>query len=363
MQARDGQTALLPCAHDSPTLSRAGIPFEFPLAGAWARWLARSFDIWWQTGLVALAAGQAIGSVAPAFLRWLDTPFGWKLFGLACIPAGLLLDAALHAVAGNTPGKAMLGRHLMRTDGRAPRLGELAGRNLRLWWAGLGLGLPVVLLLTMARQGLRLRGGRPASYDGGRFLVRASPVGFLRRSVFGAMFALLLGVVVALDAADRQDSRDIAAAQAAPRHAWTNPATGLTVQIAAQWLAEVRLADNGNGGDSVHYLFTEQGGRAVVLLAFDEQGKTALPPYTRALMDLLAGDVVLDGRRFDDFRGQSSWVASGEGRDGAMAMQLRVVPVQGRAWRVMVMQAPPLAATDDLVQELTGALWDSVLPP
>lgn len=376
-------TPLLPCAHASPALApmRPGLPFVLPLARAWPRWCARSFDIWWQTGLVALAAGHAIGSAAPAFLRWLETPFGWKLFGLACIPAGLLLDAALHAVAGSTPGKAMLGLRVLRADGQAPRFADLAARNLRLWYAGLGLGLPLVILLTMARQGLRLRGGRPASYDSGRFLVRASPVGRLRKSVFGVLFVLLLGVVVALDAADRQDSRDIAAAQAAPRHAWTNPVTGLTVRIGAQWQAEVRIADDGNDGgngggsdggkdggnhsgkDSVHYLFTERGGRAVVLLAFDEQGKTALPPYARALMDRLAADVVLKHRWFGDFRGQPSWGATGEGRDGAMTVRLRVVPVQGRAWRVMVMQAPPLASTDDLVQELSGALWDSVLPP
>ena len=371
MQALVPRTPLLPCAHASTALAPTlpGLPFALPLARAWPRWCARSFDIWWQTGLVALAAGHAIGRAAPAFLRWLDTPFGWKLFGLACIPAGLLLDAALHAVAGSTPGKAMLGLRVLRADGRTPRFAELAARNLRLWYAGLGLGLPLVILLTMARQGLRLRGGRPASYDSGRFLVRASPVGSLRKSVFGVLFVLLLGVVVALDAADRQDSRDVAAAQAAPRHAWINPVTGLTVRIGAQWQAEIRIADGGNDGgkdggkDSVHYLFTEPGGRAVVLLAFDEQGKTALPPYARSLMDRLAADVVLKHRWFGDFRGRPSWVATGEGRDGAMTVRLRVVPVQGRAWRVMVMQAPPLASTDGLVQELSGALWDSVLPP
>ncbi|UVW27355.1 RDD family protein [Massilia sp. H6] len=364
MLVRDRCTALLPITQASaaPAWLHPGLPFELPLARAWQRWCARSFDIWWQTALVALAAGHAIASVAPAFLRWLETPLGWKLFGLACIPAGLLLDAALHAVAGSTPGKALLGLQVLGADGRTPRFGELAGRNLRLWYAGLGLGLPLLILLTMARQGLRLRGGRPASYDSGRFLVRASPVGCLRKSVFGVLFVLLLGTVVALDAADRQDSREIAAAQPAPQLAWTNPVTGLAVPIGAQWQADVRIVDNGNDSDSMHYLFTERGGRAVVLLAFDEHGKTSLPAYTRALMDRLGADLVLEHRRIDDFRGRPSWAASGAGRDGATTVRLRVVPVQGRAWRVMVMQAPPLAATDDLVHELSDALWESVLP-
>jgi hypothetical protein len=37
--------------------------------------------------------------------------------------------------------------------------------------------------------------------------------------------------------------------------------------------------------------------------------------------------------------------------------------VDGRAWRVVAMQSPPAAYTDDLVRDLSGALWDTVLPP
>ena len=50
--------------------------------------------------------------------------------------------------------------------------------------AGFGFGLPFVCLLTMARQGLRLRRGEPASYDDDYFLVRARPVGRWRRGAF-----------------------------------------------------------------------------------------------------------------------------------------------------------------------------------
>ncbi len=53
----------------------------------------------------------------------------------------------------------------------------------------------------------------------------------------------------------------------------------------------------------------------------------------------------------------------GEGRDGAVQVQLRVVQVRGKAWRLMVMQSPPAAYTDDLVQELGEQLWYTVAPP
>lgn len=336
---------------------RFALPSESP-ARAWPRWFARTFDVWWHTGLVATVLGFALCRTSPGFLRWLETPFGWKLFGLACIPAGLLLDAVVQAVAGNTPGKAMLGLRVVTADGRFPGLREILGRNMGVWSAGFGFGLPAVSLLTMARQGLRLRRGEAASYDDDYFLVRARPVRWWRKIVFAISFLLLFLVVVVLDAMDRQDSREMAAVLAASPYAWTNPATGRMATVPPQWRHETFTDEDG----LVLHVFTEHTEHAVVLLAREAHGEATIAQYSRALVERLENQFALPGGQLEEFRGKSSWVVTGEEKDGAARVRLRVVEVNGAAWRVMAMQSPPAAYTDALVLGLEQGLWDTVTP-
>lgn len=360
MQPLDQQTILF-CSAPG-TVARPPVACEdlpaFPLAGAWSRWFARSFDVWWQTALVALLLGHVFGLLSPAFLRWLETPFGWKLFGLACIPAALVLDAALQALAGNTPGKALLGLRLITTDGRAPGFRELVRRNMKLWRDGLALGLPLLSLVTMARQGLRLRKGMQASYDKTDFLVSAGASGWVAKGVFGAAFAGLFCAILILDGVDRQDSREASIMLEAPPSDWTNPVTGRIARIGPQWRLEVRAGADG----SVQHLFTQHSGHAAVLFAHEETGGRALRQDAQALADRLADRFELADSYFAEFRGRHSWVGRGMHKKGPERVQLRIVEVDGKAWRVVAMQSPPAAYTDDLVQELSGALWDTVAP-
>ncbi len=337
--------------------ARLGLSVDVP-ARAWPRWFARTFDVWWHTGLVATALGFLLCRTSSGFLRWLETPFGWKLFGLACIPLGLLLDALVQNRAGNTPGKAMLGLRVVTADGRFPSLREIVGRNMGVWSAGFAFGLPAISLLTMARQALRLRKGEPASYDDDYFQVRARPVRRWRKLVFAVAFLALFLVVVLLDAMDRQDSREMAAVLAASPYAWTNPATGRMATVPPQWRHETWVDDDGT---ELH-VFTEHTEHAVVLLAHEAHGEATLAQYSRALAERLAIQVELPGGETGEFRGKASWVATGEEKEGAARVRMRVVEVHGEAWRVMAMQSPPAAYTDELVEALEQGLWDTVTP-
>jgi len=364
MQPLDHQTVLL-CPATRDAAETVCLPADYhvlpaiPLAGAWARWFARSFDVWWQTGLVALVIGYLLSQTSTVFVEWLETPFGWKLFGLACMPGGLVLDAALQAIAGNTPGKALLGLRVVTVDGHAPGFRELVRRNMAMWRSGLGLGLPGISLVTMARQGLRLRKGIGASYDGSAFLVSATRTGRLAKGVFGTAFAGLFITIMILDGVDKQDSRETTAMLAAPPSTWTNPATGRTARIAAQWKVEERQSADG----TPQHLFTQYSGHAVVLFAYEEGGGRALRQDAQALEDRLADRFELAESYFAEFRGRRSWVGRGLHRKDPERVQLRIVEVNGKAWRVVAMQSPPAAYTDDLVGELSGALWDTVAPP
>jgi hypothetical protein len=42
---------------------------------------------------------------------------------------------------------------------------------------------------------------------------------------------------------------------------------------------------------------------------------------------------------------------------------LRIFEVDGKSWRVVALQSPPAAYTDDPVREPGGVLWDTVVPP
>jgi len=337
--------------------TRFALSCESP-ARAWPRWFARTFDVWWHTGLVATVLGYTLCRTSPGFLRWLETPFGWKLFGLACIPVGLLLDALVQAAAGNTPGKAMLGLRVVTADGRFPGLKEIVGRNMGVWSAGFGFGLPAVSLLTMARQGLRLRRGEAASYDDDYFLVRAQPVRWWRKIVFAIAFFILFLVVVVLDAMDRQDSREMAAVLASSPYAWTNPVTGRMVTVPPQWRIDTFIDEDG----TTLHVFTEHTEHAVLLLAAEAHGEATIAQYSRALVDRLETQFALPGGQPEEFRGKASWLVTGEEKGGAARVRLRVVEVKGKAWRVMAMQSPPAAYTDELVQALEQGLWDTVTP-
>lgn len=51
---------------------------------------------------------------------------------------------------------------VLNADGTKPSFGAFAGRNLRVWLGGYGLGIPLVALFTMVRQHGRVKAGRAA---------------------------------------------------------------------------------------------------------------------------------------------------------------------------------------------------------
>lgn len=328
-----------------------------PLAGPWRRWFARLFDLWWEVVLIGFLGGFVFGQVSADLLRWLESPIGGKLFGLACVPLALLLDAGLMAALGNTPGKALLGMRVGLVDGRTPGFFQLCRRNLGVWVAGFGLGLPLINLLTMARQYRKLREGEQASYDEDSFRVRARPIGWIRRAGFFAAFLVLFAAMVALEHWDREDTRKTAARNAGPSFQWTNPGTGRTVSVAPQWSYQQTEADDG----MVLHQFTQYSEHAVVILSSEDAGDMSLPEYARAWTDTVSDSFKVPAGSFGTFRGMPSWTASGKRRDDATRIQVRLLLMDGQVWRVMAIQSPPVDYTDDLVDVLAGRLWDTVL--
>lgn len=170
-------------------------------AKAWPRFFARMFDLWWESILIGMLSAIVLALIIPNFAVWISKPGSETLFGILIMPIALIFDAALYSLAGNTPGKMLLGLKVTRLGGIPLEFGEYFSRNMSVWFSGLALGLPLINLFTMANQHRRLSKGESASYDyDSNYKVLAQPPSGLRITAFVLLFVCLFFVMVILNA-------------------------------------------------------------------------------------------------------------------------------------------------------------------
>lgn len=333
-----------------------------PDAGAWRRFLARLFDMWLAIFALGFVVSLSMMVLSPALLAWLETPLGAQLFALACMPLIFVLDAAVLAKFGNTPGKALLRLRVVTSDGAALGWGQAVRRNLHMWVAGLGLTIPLINLITMGRQGWRVARGQPASYDEGKYRVLALPLGWGR----GISFALLLFFIFAtVGTLSRMGSQGAGPASGnrtgtgvGTITTWTNPENGRTLTVGPAWRYTVRDED----GKPVH-VFTLQDGNAMVIVATSPSSGQPLAGYTRQVSAALARKVALRGS-IEPYRGVPSWAAEGIAADAqATRFVVRVLEHNGMFWNVTTLQKRPYLPTDEAARQLREDLWSTVVAP
>lgn len=333
---------------------------RLPDAGAWRRLLARLFDMWWQIPLVIFVVTVSLGLAIPSFLPWVTTPRGGQVVAVVCIPLAFVLDALMLANFGRSPGKALLGLRLVTYKGQHLGLGAAIRRNLLMWIAGLAFTIPLLCLVTAARQGIRVARGRGASYDAGRYRVEARPLGWWRRiGVGGAllMLALILAMLARLgNQTDEPLPEPVSAA-----FTWTNPETGDAVTVPPGW--EYRML---TGEDDLPlHEFQLSDGRAALLLSVQPAGVATLVDMTRDT-NVLLEHVEMGSGRQEPFLGSPSWAAEGfADNDTVTRLEVRVVHHDARYWRVMAAQEYPYRDSEDRVDALRELLWSSVkaMPP
>lgn len=361
-----GQVAALDAAMHAvpppaPVTADAVLRQELPMAGRWRRFFARLFDLGWECLLVALAAGFLLDAVSAGFVAWTNLP-GWdEAFVLLSLPFALALDALCYAAFGNTPGKALLGLQLTSIRGERLTLAACLIRNLRLWASGLGLGIPVVSLFTLARQSGRLHKGMQASYDeeaGDR--VHARPIGRGRRAAFGTAFgafALLLG---ASWLAGLEDDIERAGVAAQKFYVWNNPDTGEDVLVDARW----EFASQTNAYGTRMFVFTERTDHAQAIFGPEDAPGMSLSKYVDGFLYNMDATMRFDDRgRFAEREELPVWEGRGTmpGRPGSVLL-VRILQIDDTFWRFIVVQEPPVDYSSPLVDFLEQALWDSVLP-
>lgn len=325
-----------------------------PDAGAWPRLFARLFDLWWQIPLVGFVLTVVLSLLSDRFADWVATAGGAERFAFFCVPFAFVLDAVLVARCGASPGKLLLGLRVVTLDGGRPRLKAALRRGFGVWFAGLALTIVPLNLLTMARQGWRLRKGRPASYDAGRFRVEARPLS-LRRAVGFTLAVIALVIVLGLLARPAVEQALDAVPGAATT--WTNPETGAAITVPPTWQYQMREGDDGK---PVHQ-FDLVDGSAAVVFTVQESGVATLADIQRDTSEMLH-DVEMGSGRFEPFLSHPSWAAEGfSNDDDATRYKVRVMQRDGRYWQAIVVQDRPYPDTDAVAEALQEALWSTVV--
>jgi hypothetical protein len=158
------------------------------------RFIARGIDtltlgvvgamIAWHYAMRSVEAGPEL----PEFLLGVPTPVAlWLLAFAVMVP----LEALMVAVAGTTPGKALLGLRIAASHGGRPNPVASLQRALGVYLRGLGLGIPFLAFFTLLVAGARrLNHGRTRWDEGANLVVVATPLS-------GGRWQLALVVVIA----------------------------------------------------------------------------------------------------------------------------------------------------------------------
>ncbi|WP_219833984.1 RDD family protein [Paenibacillus sp. R14(2021)] len=153
----------------------------------WQRFWARMMDIYLFFMIGSLLASAVIGFDYKGNLGLL------LLTTLAWLLCYAVIDALLMAGLGTTAGKAVFRVVVRSASGGRLTFKEAWRRNLSMLYYGMGLQMPVIMLLCMSRAQYRLRTEGTTRWDKHRFTVVHGDHGLIRRFV---CFLLIVGFIV-----------------------------------------------------------------------------------------------------------------------------------------------------------------------
>lgn len=107
----------------------------------WVRYWARMFDLY----LAAIVGGIVIGLFNPDAFNEKGSD---QIFGLGVVFAWVFIESFLLSTTGTTPGKWLFKTYLIPPSGEKPDFFVALSRSFRVWWRGLGIGLPIATLFT-----------------------------------------------------------------------------------------------------------------------------------------------------------------------------------------------------------------------
>ncbi|HML53507.1 MAG TPA: RDD family protein [Solidesulfovibrio magneticus] len=328
-------------------------------ATRWPRFFARTFDIWWETLLITLLLGMILRYYSVEFANWIRGPWADQIFGMFCLPAGLILDAVLYIFFGNTPGKALLGLKVCSLDDRPLNYRQYLNRNYSVWIKGIAFGLPVVNIFTMLYQFSRLGIGRQASYDEySGYRVRANPIGLLRKVGFALAFFGVSLIMTTLNNFDTSAKHGFTLNNASETYSWKNPTTHINAKIDSRWK---HSAQTNSSGQQIN-VFSEKTSHSVVVFAIESVAGYTLKDYVEAFQKRAAATMQFSSKgNFFEKEGHQTWQGYGSADNKKNnRLYAQVVQIGNTFWRVVTVQAMPYDYTESLVAQLQTALWSTV---
>lgn len=322
----------------------------------WRRFWARLVDIMLLGPLLAAAIAFTLAAWAPSvyiYISAMERPMLDVLLMVALLPIIAVALALCMTLFDTTPGKALAG-----VQGRVPhgtnRLFFYLTREFRVWFSGLGMGIPVFLPIALVVQYRRLVSCRAASYD-----TASQPIAVnARRSLIPA---IALAVVLFAGHVFLWKEGDLAATYVIGKQVWVNPINGketllpsfwnfqplnssseTEIQFATDDLLALDASARARGTKHADDLNADVGSRLVLsaLFGHDTLGWDGITPEKYAsIIDGMAGKL---WTRSSDWRpveveGFKALRATGYSRDPSRVDVETTLIVQGRdAWQVSV---------------------------
>lgn len=172
-----------------------------PLTGAqvrpWVRYWARTLDIC----LMTIPIGFLLGIFAPLFVMQKSND---ALLGIVALFLYVFVEALLLSSFGTTPGKWLFKIQLAHASGNPISYSQALTRAIKVWWRGLGIGFPIVGLITNVVAYERLKRYGITSWDReGNFVVAHEKIGTARILVAIAFFIVFLIFVAIMKLSER----------------------------------------------------------------------------------------------------------------------------------------------------------------
>lgn len=138
---------------------------------AWARWLGRMVDSILIQPIVFVAffawgIGVEMGRLPAETLMWLDDPVLSPFIEILAVFLGLALWEPLFiSNTGTTPGKFIMGVRVLRANGDKLSWWRAFQRFVQVWVVGMGLRIPVLVIILMLIARAKLTGEGITAWD------------------------------------------------------------------------------------------------------------------------------------------------------------------------------------------------------
>ena len=162
-----------------------------PQVRPWIRYWARTLD----TLVFAVGVGAIFAVIAPEAIETRATE---RLLEFIALILWIPIEAAFISSFGATAGKALLRINVVNPDGSKLSYPQSLKRSFNVWLRGMGIGIPLVSIISMILAYKSLTNSGKTSWDRiGGYRVRHREIGTVRGTIAIIILVALLGLILA----------------------------------------------------------------------------------------------------------------------------------------------------------------------